>query len=66
MDPRGGRLVERRGTVTKLAVIRSSPNVVDGSRATTDLVLKADVCIVGTGAGGAVTAATLARAGSRC
>ena len=28
-----------------------------------DLVLEADVCIVGTGAGGAVTAATLARAG---
>jgi choline dehydrogenase-like flavoprotein len=49
--------------VTKLAVIRSSPNVVDGSRAASDLVLEADVCIIGTGAGGAVTAATLARAG---
>ncbi len=49
--------------MTKLAVIRSSPNVVDGSQATADLVLEADVCVVGTGAGGAVTAATLARAG---
>jgi choline dehydrogenase-like flavoprotein len=49
--------------MTKLAVIRSSPNVVDGSAASSDLTLEADVCIVGTGAGGAVTAATLARAG---
>ena len=49
--------------MTKLAVIRKSPNVVDGARATADLTLDADVCIVGTGAGGAVTAATLARAG---
>lgn len=49
--------------MTKLALIRSSPNVVDGSRATADLALEADVCIVGTGAGGAVTAATLAQAG---
>jgi choline dehydrogenase-like flavoprotein len=48
--------------VTKLAVIRSSPNVTDGSTAG-DLDLKCDVCIVGTGAGGAVTAATLAEAG---
>jgi choline dehydrogenase-like flavoprotein len=48
--------------VTKLAVIRSSPNVTDGSTAG-DLDLKADVCIVGTGAGGAVTAAILAEAG---
>lgn len=49
--------------MTKLAVIRSSPNVVDGSKQTADLVLDADVCIVGSGAGGAVTAATLAEAG---
>jgi choline dehydrogenase-like flavoprotein len=49
--------------MTKLAVIRSSPNVVDGSAAAGDLSLEADVCIIGTGAGGAVTAATLARAG---
>lgn len=49
--------------MTKLAVIRASPNVVDGSSASSDLDLKADVCIVGTGAGGAVTAAILAEAG---
>jgi choline dehydrogenase-like flavoprotein len=49
--------------VTKLAVIRASASVVDGSRAAADLSLDADVCIVGTGAGGAVAAATLARAG---
>jgi choline dehydrogenase-like flavoprotein len=49
--------------MTKLAVIRSSPNVTDGSAQTADLDLKADVCIIGTGAGGAVTAAVLAEAG---
>jgi len=49
--------------VTKLALVRASPNVTDGSAATGDLELKADVCIVGTGAGGAVTAAVLAEAG---
>jgi choline dehydrogenase-like flavoprotein len=49
--------------VTKLALIRSSPNVIDGSAAASDLVLSCDVCIVGTGAGGAVTAAILAEAG---
>ncbi len=49
--------------MTKLALVRQSPNVIDGSIATGDLDLKADVCIVGTGAGGAVTAAVLAEAG---
>ena len=42
--------------MTKLSVIRASPNVIDGSTAG-DLTLSCDVCIVGTGAGGAVTAA---------
>jgi len=50
--------------MTKLALVRGSPNVVDGSAATGDLALEADVCIVGTGAGGAVTAAVLAEAGA--
>jgi choline dehydrogenase-like flavoprotein len=48
--------------VTKLALVRASPKVTDGSKAG-DLTLEADVCIVGTGAGGAVTAAVLAAAG---
>ncbi len=49
--------------MTKLATIRSSKSVVDGSAQTADLELEADVCIIGTGAGGAFTAATLAQAG---
>jgi choline dehydrogenase-like flavoprotein len=49
--------------VTKLATIRASANVVDGSKRDADLELEADVCIIGTGAGGAFTAATLAQAG---
>jgi choline dehydrogenase-like flavoprotein len=49
--------------LTSLALVRASPNVVDGSAAASDLALSADVCIVGTGAGGAVTAAILAEAG---
>ncbi len=49
--------------MTKLALVRSSPNVIDGAAATADLELKCDVCIIGTGAGGAVTAAVLAEAG---
>jgi choline dehydrogenase-like flavoprotein len=48
--------------VTKLATIRASASVVDGSKAG-DLVLGADVCIIGTGAGGAFAAATLAESG---
>jgi choline dehydrogenase-like flavoprotein len=49
--------------VTKLALVRSSPNVIDGSAATADLDLSADVVVIGSGAGGAVTAAVLAAAG---
>ncbi len=49
--------------MTRLASIRSSPRVVDGSAAASDLELGADVCVIGTGAGGAVTAAVLAEAG---
>ena len=37
--------------------------VIDASRATNDLVLECDACIVGSGAGGGVVAETLARAG---
>jgi choline dehydrogenase-like flavoprotein len=49
--------------VTKLAVVRASPNVIDGSAAQSDLELSADVCVIGSGAGGAVTASVLAAAG---
>lgn len=49
--------------MTKLATIRASTNVVDGSKQDGNLELEADVCIIGTGAGGAFTAATLAQAG---
>ena len=49
--------------MTKLATIRASANIVDGSKQARDLQLEADVCIIGTGAGGAFTAATLAQAG---
>ncbi len=49
--------------MTTLALIRSSPNVTDGSAQAADLELKVDVCIIGSGAGGAVTAAKLAAAG---
>lgn len=47
----------------KLALARSSPNVVDGSAAQTDLDLCADICVIGSGPGGAIAAAVLARAG---
>ncbi len=49
--------------MTKLATIRSSPHVTDGSAAPGDLELSADVCVIGTGAGGAITASVLAAAG---
>lgn len=48
--------------MTKLATVRASANVTDGA-ASGDLDLHADVCVIGTGAGGAVTASVLAEAG---
>jgi len=49
--------------VTKLAAVRASSKVIDGSAAASDLDLSADTCVVGSGAGGAFVAATLAEAG---
>jgi len=49
--------------MSKLTVIRSSTNVIGGSDQMSDLDLSCDVCVIGSGAGGAVTAATLAHAG---
>ena len=49
--------------MTKLATIRASAAVIDGSKQAASLELQADVCIIGTGAGGAFTAAILAEAG---
>lgn len=49
--------------MTKLSVVRRSPNIIDGSAAPADLDLSADVCVIGSGAGGAVVASVLAEAG---
>lgn len=49
--------------MTLLSQIRASKSVTDGAAQPADLTLTADVCVIGTGAGGAVTAATLAEAG---
>ena len=41
------------------------PGVVEGQTLTQDIELDADVCVIGSGAGGSVTAAVLASAGFR-
>ncbi len=49
--------------MSKLSLVRESARLIDGSQASADAAYEADVCIVGSGAGGAVTAAVLAAAG---
>lgn len=45
--------------------VLDQPGVVEGQTLTQDAIVEADVCIVGSGAGGAVTAARLVKAGLR-
>jgi len=49
--------------VTLLDQARQSSNVIDGSRINKNLELSADICVIGSGAGGAVAAHTLVTAG---
>lgn len=49
--------------MTKVVKVRAGANVIDGSAATADLTLSADVCVIGSGAGGAVAASVLVAAG---
>ena len=44
---------------------RPTGGIVDGSRITGERVVRADVCVIGSGAGGAVVAKELAEAGMR-
>lgn len=48
--------------MTSLKEVAKSPNVIDGALASADLVLKTDYCVIGSGPGGAVTAAVLSAA----
>jgi choline dehydrogenase-like flavoprotein len=49
--------------MSSLAAIAKHEGLLDGSAATRDLALDAEVCVIGSGAGGAVAAATLAEHG---
>ena len=48
-----------------LAPLSPAPGIVDGSRISGERVVHADVCVIGSGAGGAVVAKELAEAGAR-
>jgi choline dehydrogenase-like flavoprotein len=49
--------------VSSLLALATHANITDASRAQADLALSADTCVIGSGAGGAVVAATLAGKG---
>ncbi len=49
--------------MTLLANVRANARVVDGATQTADLSLSAEVCVIGSGAGGAVSAKVFAEAG---
>ena len=60
-----GERVRRGGEVRAARAAAPTGGIVDGSRITGERVVRADACVIGSGAGGAVVAKELAEAGLR-